>query len=862
MRRRIRFRLVGLNAGLLSLLLVGCLGHLIEKSQGTTSSAGGTFSGGGNTGTDCTVPPLDKSALVQVPAPSTTNATGTGECPAATMPNDPTRPGYGAQRDPGVADLLQSMSQGDKVKQLYGIPTPEPQHNYDDIEEGEDVPSAPGSTTMVRGWKFRDADRGVNLDAVQASSSWTTNGRPSQGKNYATAFPVASARAASWDTILEMQVGEAMGEEVMTSKNNMLLAPCMNIIRHPYWGRVQETYGEDMYHVGRMATALVAGIQKHVAACAKHYAANNIENGRANQDVQMSEQTLREAFTRHFEMVVQDGGVACIMAAYNLINDTKCTQNGHLLTDILRGDYAFRGMVLSDWWAMPGDQTDPDNATARSRAVEALQAGLDMEVPWGLNMPQIAAALGNEVTSAELDTTVGRLLEQKFRFQTAYTNQGYGVCKGTATVNGQTLTQTALTGDSITNNDDPKYVSGPVINHLQLAEEAEIRSAVLLSNGAGGTPVLPIGSGVSSIAVVGLDEEFFSRNQETTAPASGGTMHFATDVNIGDRGSSRVNADPDKSVGPYAGIQTWATKHNIANVTSGNSVDAANGADLVVVVVGLTAADEGEEYALVSGGDRTSLTLPYNQEAFVNSVLGLNKPTVIIIESGSIVNVPWINSTNQATIWAGYGGERQGNAFGQLLFGDRNFSGKMAVSWPQQTDLDNYLQFRSATGNTTQEDYFFGYRFWDNNPNVQLVFPFGWGMSYTKFQYSNLQVPCGSISKTGVVKDITVDVANTGTVDGDEVVMMFVEGPPKPAGITGERPVKELKGFQRVSLKAAGSSGGTDTARVTLPINVQDLRHWEGDASGKWVIDEGDYKIWVGPNARDLTLNGTIHVHS
>ena len=216
--------------------------------------------------------------------------------------------------------------------------------------------------------------------------------------------------------------------------------------------------------------------------------------------------------------------------------------------------------------------------------------------------------------------------------------------------------------------------------------------------------------------------------------------------------------------------------------------------------MGLTAGDEGEEYSVASYGDRANLDLPDSQSDFVNRVLQLNKPTVIIIESGSIVNVPWLNNSNQqqATIWAGYSGQHGGVAYGKLLFGDRNFSGKLAVSWPEQSDLDTLLPFRDPNTQTVTMPYFHGYRLWDLNPNVKLVFPFGWGMSYTTFAYSNLQIPCGTANKTDVVY-IKADIANTGSVEGDEVMMLFVQGP-KPSSATNPyRPVKELKRFQRVN---------------------------------------------------------------
>ena len=803
---------VALGGAPLFLMVVGC-GHSIEQPPLGTATAGTTS---GNAGAPSNTPGGAGGAMMS--------------CGDSALPAEKTRPGYTAPRDPGVAEILSSIAPSDKIKQLYGVDNPSSRDSavYRDIERSYDVPSGTGKT--LRGFRYRDAGRGVNLAAGQ-------DNRPTQGNDFATAFPTESARAASWDVDLEYQIGEAAGEETMTSNNDMLLAPCMNIIRHPYWGRTQETYSEDMFHTGRMASALTAGIQQHVIACAKHFAANNIENGRANQNAQMNEQTLREIYGRHFEMVVQDGGIGCVMASYNSINGVKSTENQHLLTDILRTDFGFRGIVLSDWWAMPGDQDTPDTAAGQTAAIQAMKAGLDIELPWNLHYAQLPAVVSaGALAQPDIDAAAGRVLEQKFRFQNAYTDQPWGLGTETST----------LSGDSLVNE-----------SHLALAEEAEIRSAVLLDNGLGGSPVLPIPA-VQSIAVVGLDLAIQVSGQ-TELPKSGSPMHFATDANIGDRGSSRVNADPATSIGPFAGIRSAAAVHGISNVTSGNSVDAARTADFIVVVVGLSAGDEGEEYSLDSFGDRTSLDLPSGQNQFVNDVLALGKPTAIIVESGSIVNLPWRAhaNRNQATIWAGYPGQRGGNALGKLLLGDRNFSGKMPLAWPKQEDLQ---PFRAPSGNTTQMGYFFGYRDYDNraaqgNP-VDLVYPFGHGLSYSSFVYSNLAVPCAEVSKNAVIQ-VTVDVSNTSGVDGEEVVMLFVSGPPKPASVTGDRPVKELKGFSKV--KIAKQS----TEHVTIPLRVRDLRHWEGDENGSWLIDDGEYSIKVGPSGADSDLKqiATLDIH-
>ena len=723
-----------------------------------------------------------------------------------------------------VSAALNVMSAAEKASQMSGIPVGA--MDFTDINRAPDV-EVPDLGT-IRGYWYRDAGRGVNLDAGQPN-------RPSDSDNFSTAFPTAAIRAASWDLNLEKRVGEAIGDETAASLNNVLLAPTMNIVRHPYWGRGQETYGEDTYLIGRMASAFTVGVQEYVVACAKHFAANNIEKWRSNQNAIMNEQALREVYGRHFEMVVQDAGVGCIMASYNQINGVKSTQNKHLLRDILKapidqGGFGFQGFVISDWWAMPGDLNIPVDLSAQRDTNEALQAGLDIEAPWTLHYS--AATLGKTDQSL-VNEAAGRVLAQKFRFKTAFASDPWGLRAPTST----------LTHASITANEA----------HEALAEEAELESAVLLRNGVDAAPVLPLTAKAKTIAVIGPDRKFelISSSVPKTCPVSPDSyrtcnFHLATDAALGDRGTSRVNADPARTIGPFEGIQNAAGPAR--TVSSGARPDAAANADAIVVVVGYTPGDEGEEYPVIKGGDRETLDLPAGQNEFVNSALDLMKPTVIIIESGSIVNLPWLGHANkhQATIWAGYGGQRGGAALGKLIFGAANFSGKMPMAWPTQAQLDQTPFKDSDT--TTSMGYFFGYREYDRRKaagqTVDLVFPFGHGSSYSKFDYAQLRVPCQKVTKDAIF-NVSVEIKNTSSVDGDEIAMLFVKPPSKPANITGDRPVKELKSFVRVHVKA------DQTVTAQLPIRIRDFRRWEGGADGKWLIDSGDYSLLVGKNADD-----------
>jgi beta-glucosidase len=795
-----------------------------------------------------------KSSSISTPAPSTPGDPTTPVAPAelgctasvsqqfdsASMQAYSVPPGVAAE----VNSVLQLMGPTEKHTQMMGVDGTA--RNWRDIERSPDI-VVPGVGT-IRGFRYRDAGRGVNLDAGQ-------DNRPDDGNNFATVFPAPSFRAASWDVDLERRVGAAIGDETAASKNNMNLGPCMNIIRHPFWGRTQETYGEDMYHIGRLATAYTVGVQEYVVACAKHWAANNVEKGRSKQNAIMTQQTLREIYGRHFEMVVQDGAVGCIMASYNLINGVKATQNRLVLRDILKGPiseggFGFEGVVITDWWAMPGDQVAPTDATtAETVAVEAVAAGTDIEVPWTFYYNQ------NNLPAADptfVEDSARRVLTQKFLFNSARSDDPWSKKPPIST----------LTNGSITAN--------PA--HEALAEEAAVKSAVLLTNGLDASPpVLPLSA--ASVAVVGPDQEFSLIS--SSVPKSCGfddpdvaqgvinpnpracTFHYATDPALGDRGSSRVNADPARSVGPYRGILEAAGA--ATTVTTGTVAEAAS-AEAVVVVVGYAPSDEGEEYAIQGGGDRSSLNLPPGQNEFVTSVLDLNKPTVIIVESGSIVNLPWLShaNKNQATVWAGYPGQRGGLALGKLLFGTANFSGKMPMAWPTEDQLPAFKEQESVTN----MGYLFGYRDYDKRKYVDLtpvsmVFPFGHGLSYSTFEYGNLALPC-TVAEKDAIFNVSVDISNTSTVDGDEVALLFVKPPPKPAGIAGERPWKELKSFARVSVPA----GGTVTAQ--LPLRIRDLRRWEGAEDGRWVVDSGVYTVVVAKDAEaaeTATTLGTVTVN-
>jgi beta-glucosidase len=740
------------------------------------------------------------------------------------------------------------MTDAERAQQMSGLPQTGTMANYNVFRQEDNT------TKGIRAFYYRDGPRGVNLAANYDNKA-----------DYATAFPVAIARGAAFDDKLENDIGKAIGDEMVASGNTMMLAPTINILRHPAWGRAQETYGEDVFLLGRLGSAFVDGVQQYAGTSAKHYAANNIENGRETANATIDEQTLREVYARHFEMVIREGGASSIMASYNLVNTLHATNNQHLLNDILRTDFGFKGFVLSDWWAMPnGSQLPyPSASTLQPTAQQAVKAGLDMELPWRYNYSTLPSLVsGNQLAASDLITATARILEQKYRFNA---DKSTGFYK-------KAPFSTYDTNSSIANNN----ASNPAIgkSHIDLAQQAAEEGMVLLKNTnnvlplkkTSGTKIAVLGANVQYVVQDTTSQDMCSSNMR----ALNCTIDFTTNIRTGDLGSSRVFSDPAKGTGPYAGIQAAAGSG--VTVTRATAATAAAGVDAVVVIAGMTPEDEGEEYT--GAGDRTSATAPgggslpssHNvnlaldpkrntgvQEKLITDAVAMagGKPVIVVLEAGSIVDMSkWFDKV-QAVIQAWYPGMAGGKAIGRVLFGDVAPSGKLPITW--DANLAHWPTFAESSGNTTM-GYYLGYRYFDKNGTTLSPatgsFPFGYGLSYTTFTYRNLQVPCATATKDANVM-LSVEVYNDNpSVAADETVFVFVQFP--GSAVTTRQPpgYKELKAYYRVKL-AAGQAGKL----VNIPVRVKDLKYWD-TASSSWKWETGkQVKVIVAPNADPTVIN-------
>lgn len=606
---------------------------------------------------------------------------------------------------------------------------------------------------------------------------------------HSTAFPVPVGRAASFDRELEYKIGNAIGTEIRAQGGNYYGGVCINLVRHPAWGRAQESFGEDPHLLGAMGEALMNGVQNHVMACIKHFAANSIENTRFEVDVDMDERSLREIYLPHFERCVK-AGAASVMSAYNYFRGEPCGHSAYLQRKILKEEWGFDGFILSDF------------VFCVRNTEESVNGGMDIEMPstihWGTKL--VDAVRNGSVREDVIDDAVLRLLRQKIRF--AQVNAG-------------------------TKPEPEKVVCR---EHIDLARRAAQESFVLLKNDA----VLP------------LEDK---KGQKILIAGK-----LAEKVNIGDgKGSSAVR--PPYAVTPLEGIYRRAGEAAIfyddgadLKRTAGKAKDA----DAVVIIAGLTCADEGEYMETFSGGadgivggDRSNLRLHEDDLRLIEACAQNNRAvTVCVMGGSSIIMDPWCEDV-QGIVMLWYPGMEGGNALADVLFGDVSPSGKLPVSIPRD---ESQLPFFEVNAVKAQYDYYHGY-FLADKEGYDMRYPFGFGLSYTEFELKNLRVSAKAVGEADTVK-VLVDVTNTGKRAGTEIVQLYT-GYCNPSA---ERHLKDLRGFERVSLEPG------QTKTVSIPLAVRNLAYYD-DAKGEWAVDPISYRIIVGNSSADAhALETTLEV--
>ncbi|MHA1229260.1 MAG: beta-glucosidase family protein [Candidatus Helarchaeota archaeon] len=626
------------------------------------------------------------------------------------------------------------------------------------------IPAGEDTTLGIPGIYFTDGPRGIVMDQ-------------------ATCFPVSMARGASWDIELEERIGNAIGIEARALGANFFGGVCINLLRHPAWGRAQETYGEDPYHIGEMGAALVRGVQKHVMACVKHFAVNSIENSRFKVDVQIDERTLREIYLPHFKRCV-DEGAASIMNAYNKVNGHYCGHNKHLLREILKNEWDFKGFVITDF--IFGIR----NGTA------AVNAGVDIEMPfrWHMKPKKLMESIkAGKIDEELINEAVIRILRQKLKFNKSYDPDFYSIDKVTCA------------------------------EHIQLALEAARKSIVLLKNE---NNILPLDkTKIKKLAVFG---------------------RLARIRNIGDHGSSRVY--PPYVVTILEGLKkivgndieiVYNEGKNMANVRK-----IAKDSEICIIVVGYTFKDEGE-HVFYGPGDRKTLELKPKEQELILNVSEINKNCIVIMEGGSsIITESWRHKI-PGILMAWYPGMEGGTAIAEILFGKINPCGKLPIIFPKSNDQLPYFDNKV---DLIKYDYYHGYRLLEKN-NESAAFPFGFGLSYTKFNYKNLKLSVDTLKKEDELA-VSIDVKNIGNRYGEEIVQLYVGY----KNSTVDRPIKELKGFTKIKLKP------NESKTTVIRFNVNSLSYYDVNTN-KWILEPNEYIVYIGPSSiNDDLLQATFKI--
>lgn len=589
----------------------------------------------------------------------------------------------------------------------------------------------------------------------------------------ATCFPTAAIIANSWDEGLGEALGQALGEEAAAQGVDILLGPGLNIKRSPLCGRNFEYFSEDPYLAGKMAASYVRGIQSRgVHACPKHFAVNSQELRRMAMNAVVDERTLREIYLTGFEIAVKEGGARSIMTSYNQVNGTYANENEHLLQDILRGEWGFDGLIVTDWGGS-------NSHTA------GVAAGSDLEMPSpGLDSARelAAAVLEGRLAEDDLDSCVDRLLE------------------AVLTVKGER--KTSRTFDQET--------------HHLLARRAAAESAVLLKNQE---KLLPLKAG-TKVAVIGdfaVEPRYQGAGSSMVNPIQVETMECV----IGDSQLSVVGIS-----------RGYERNGDLDDILKKEAVDLAEKAEVVIYCLGLNELGEAE------GLDRSHMRIPQNQIDLLETLAKVNENIIGVVSAGASIEMPW--ERNCRTILHGYlSGQAGASAMVDILTGNVNPSGRLSETYPiKYEDTPAFRNFPSTERNAEyREGIYVGYRYYDTSM-VRVQYPFGFGLSYTEFSYSDLQVDEGGVTFT---------VSNDGDCGGAEVTQLYI-GLPEAAIF---RPYKELKGFKKVFLKAG------ERKKVRIPFDDKTFRYWNC-RTNKWETEGGNYLIMVGACVADIRLSGRL----
>jgi beta-glucosidase len=647
-----------------------------------------------------------------------------------------------------------------------------------------------------------------------------------------TAFPSGIDIAASWDPSLAREEGRVIGQEVASVGRDMILGPTVNIQRTPLWGRNSEGYGEDPYLAGKMAVAYIQGVQgEGVIPSVKHFVVNNQEFERHRIDVAVGERALHELYYPAFEAAIKDGHVWTVMSSYNKVNGTYAAESP-LLKQELYSEFGFKGLVISDWGST--------YSTAPT-----VNAGMDIEMPGGPPMQRWLARpnskeAGNDggylvpekvlplvkdgtIPLANLDGNVSRILTVIFE-SGIFDHPHAGGLPIDTPAQRAAARKAAEEGMVLLKNED----------HLLPLDVEKLRSIAVIGPNAA---VARVGAGGSGLVY----------NKDVVSPLAGirnfagdAKVHYALGVAMAGEGQpARPGEEQLVRPGAAQPATTQATRQKLLD----EAVAAARESDVAIVCVGLSSKIETE------GKDRPDMNLPEGQDELIRAVAAVNKKTIVVLNAGaSITLTKWIDQV-PGVIDAWYGGEEGGNALADLVFGKINPSGKLPFTFLRK--LEDSPSYGNYPGENLHVNYaegiYVGYRYFDKHADITPLFPFGYGLSYTTFEYSNLHLP--KTMSGDAPAEASVTIKNTGTRSGAEIVQMYLADP----SATVDRPLRELKGFERVEL------GAGESRTITLPIDRRALSFYSSETH-RWTAQPGRFEVYVGSSSRDLRLHAAFNL--
>lgn len=624
----------------------------------------------------------------------------------------------------------------------------------------------------------------------------------------ATFFPNGSALAATWNPELAYRYGHDMAEEARARKKTVMLAPAFNICRNPLCGRTYEYYSEDPFLNARLAVQSVKGIQsQNVAACVKHYAVNNQEIERGRVSVDVDERALREIYLPAFQASITEGGAWTIMSAYNKLRGVYCSENDYLLNQVLKGEWGFKGIVISDWGGTHS-------------TVNAANGGLDVEM--GSNPPYdtyyfakklLDSVNAGKVTLNVIDEKVRRILRVMYH-------------------------------TTLNENQPEGKINTP--EHSKTVYDIASESVVLLKNDKS---LLPLNtSAIKSIAVIGDNA---TRTFHSGGFGAGVKARYEVTALAGLQNRLGKTIDIKYAQG-YSGAYKWNRKNAKQDTSKPDTamiqqaVTIAKSADIAIVFIGGNREYESESR------DRTDLSLPFHEQALVDAVIAANPNTIIVVVGGAPYDIGTIKKNNSTIVWSWYNGSENGNALADILTGKINPSGKLPFTFPAALKDSPSEALNAYPGENLKVDYkegiLVGYR-WFDTKKIEPLYCFGYGLSYTSFVYDGLQTDKKSY-KPGETVTVTLKVKNTGKYAGKETVQLYIGKP----GSAVDRAEKELKAFKKVNI-AAG-----ETANVTISVPVKDLAYYNVTTKS-WVVEPGAYKLLIGTSSRDIEQSSTIAIN-